>query len=86
MMLEIEVFMLKYVFCIILDCYSSPGELDLAMASWESVLSGVVRHGEKIARHGEKTACQVKLTAQHVLSTRFVASKGYPRRVLAVSY
>jgi hypothetical protein len=40
-MLEIEVFMQKYFFCRILECYSSPGELELAMASWESVLSGV---------------------------------------------
>jgi hypothetical protein len=47
MMLEIKVFMQNCVFCRILDCYSSPGELELSMASWGSVLSGVARHGEK---------------------------------------
>jgi hypothetical protein len=51
MMLEIEVFMQNHVFCRILDCYSSPGGIELAMASWGSVLSGIARH---LASHGEK--------------------------------
>jgi hypothetical protein len=62
------------------------------MASWGSVLSGVARH---LARHdfawrkispGGGIFGLAKLTAQHVLSIRFVASKGYPRLDLAVSF
>jgi hypothetical protein len=30
MMLEIEVFMQNHVFCRILDCYSSPGQLEIS--------------------------------------------------------
>lgn len=83
MMLEIEAFMQKYVFCRILDCHKSPGELELAMASWESVLSGVAHVELAVA---SRQLAVASLTAQHGLSTRLVANKGYPRLVLAVFY
>jgi hypothetical protein len=59
------------------------------MASWGSELSGIARH---LASHGEifspwrREFGLAKLTTQHVLSIRFVASMGYPRLDLAASF
>jgi hypothetical protein len=83
MMLEIEVFYAKSRFL------QNSGLLQFARRAR-------ARHGKlgisalwsssPLARHGEKTAGQAKLTAQHVLSIRFVASMDYPRLELAVPY
>jgi hypothetical protein len=82
MMLGFEVLMKKYVFCIILDCYSSPGELGISALCSSSPFSSPWR---KISP-GEEIFGLAKLTVHHVLPIHFVASMGYPRLDLAVPY
>ena len=90
MMLGIEVLMKKHDICRILDCHNSPGELELAMASWDQKLTGLARlelaMASKLLAMASRQLAMASLTTHHMLSIRLVASKGYLRLVLAVIY
>jgi len=87
-MLEIEVFDEKSRFYRIMDYHNSSGELELAMGSWDQKLTGQARiefaMASKLLDLVSRQLAMASLTAQHVLSTRLVAGKSYPRPVLAV--